>query len=213
MSTTEGGVLRTLKVKGSWGIPRIDQAASLSFDGTTLVLAPTELSTTSSFKIVDASTLRVKKTVTLRGNFAFDALSPKAALMYLVQYQGNVGRYVVRAVNLTSGKLVQGRIADKSQKSWVMQGLPVTRVSSADGRFVYTLYANPGGYPFVHVLDTMTKTAHCVGIPWRGGDDRPWSMRLALRDDGKLAVNFGDTGEQYIAIDLSSWKIDYLSKK
>src|SRR4051812_42807964 len=42
MSTTEGSVLRTLKVTGHWGIPRIDQGASLSFDGKTLVLAPTE---------------------------------------------------------------------------------------------------------------------------------------------------------------------------
>src|SRR5689334_41570 len=43
LSTTEGTVLRTLNVKGRWGIPRIDQGASLSFDGKTLVLAPTAI--------------------------------------------------------------------------------------------------------------------------------------------------------------------------
>ena len=48
-----------------------------------------------------------------------------------------------------------GRIADKTQKGWVMQGWPTARATTADGRWVYTLYSNPGGYPFVHALDTV----------------------------------------------------------
>src|SRR3954471_8462255 len=42
LSTTGGGVVKSVQIKGKWGIPRIDQAASLSFDRKTLVLAPTE---------------------------------------------------------------------------------------------------------------------------------------------------------------------------
>jgi hypothetical protein len=35
-------------------------------------------------------------------------------------------------------------------------------------------------------------------------------MRLALRDDGRLGVNW-QSGAPYVAIDLGNWKIDYLS--
>jgi hypothetical protein len=132
-------------------------------------------------------------------------------MLYLVNYPGqDTSRYVVKAVNLRTGKLLPGRIADKTQNSWIMQGLPVTRISSADGRWVYTLYANPGGYAFVHALDTVGRSAHCVGIPWKGDANKQWDMRLALRSDGKLGVNWQDTGAPYIAIDLTTWKIDYL---
>jgi hypothetical protein len=211
-SIKDNSVLRTLKLNGKWGIPKIDQGTSLSFDGKTLVLAPTQLSVaSSSFKVLDTATLRVKKTVSLRGNYAFDALSPRAGMLYLVKYSGqDTSRYVVKAVNLQKNKLLPGLIADKTQRSWVMQGLPVTRISGADGRWVYTLYANPGGYAFVHALDTVGRSAHCVGIPWKGSTDRHWAMRLALRSDRKLGVNWQDTGAPYVAIDLNTWAIDYL---
>jgi hypothetical protein len=205
-------MLRSLSVPGTWGIPRIDAGASISFDGKTLVLAPTQLSAyASSFKIVDTSSMRVRRTVRLRGNYAFDALSPNAGTLFLVKYSGqDTSRYVVKALNLRTGKLLPGRIADKTQDSWVMHGMPVTRISSATGRWVYTLYANPGGYGFVHVLDTVRRTAHCVGIPWKGDSNKQWEMRLALRNDGKLGVNW-QNGDAYVAIDLNDWKVSSLS--
>jgi hypothetical protein len=211
LSTKDGSVLRSLKLRGMWGIPRIDTGGSISFDGKTLVLAPTTLSSTASpFKLVDTAALRVKKTVTLRGSHAFDALSPNASTLFVLNYTGqDTSRYVVRAASLRTGKLLPGRIADKTQKSWIMQGFPVTRISSATGRWVYTLYANPSGYAFVHALDTVGRSAHCVGIPWKGDPNKQWEMRLALRADGKLGVEW-QSGAPYVAIDVSTWKIDYL---
>jgi hypothetical protein len=212
LSTKDNSILRTLKVSGQWGIPRIDATAAISFDGKTLVLAPTQLSAAaSSFKLVDTATLRVKKTVTLRGNYAFDALSPTAGTLFLVKYPGgDTSHYVVKALNLATGTLLPGRVADKTQNGWVMQGFPVTRISSSDGRWVYTLYANPGGYGFVHALDTVKRSAHCVGIPWKGSSDRQWAMRLSLRSDGMLGVDWQDTGRPYVAIDVSTWKVSTL---
>src|SRR5579862_7396280 len=61
-----------------------------------------------------------------------------------------------------------------------MQGSPVTRTTSADGRWVYTLYTNQGGYPFVHALDTVLGVAHCVGLPMRN--------QTAI-DDAKLVLH------------------------
>ena len=72
----------------------------------------------------------------------------------------------MRAYDLATHTLLPGRIADKTQKSWVMQGWAVSRATTADGRWDYTLYANPGGYPFIHALDTVRGVAHCIGLPW-----------------------------------------------
>ena len=36
-----------------------------------------------------------------------------------------------------------------------MQGWAVAASATANGRWAYTLYANPGGFPFVHALDTV----------------------------------------------------------
>jgi MYXO-CTERM domain-containing protein len=35
---------------------------------------------------------------------------------------------------------------------------------SADGRWAYTLYANPEGEPFIHALDTERRTAACIDL-------------------------------------------------
>lgn len=205
------GTTRSLLLKGSWGIARIDSAASISHDGRTLVLAPTVIRAPTTFTIVDTATLSVRKRITVPGRHTFDALSPDGGLLYTVQYTNtrDIGRYVVRAVNVATGRLLPGRIADKTQNSWIMQGLAVTRVTSDDGRMAYTLYANPGGYPFVHALDTVARTAHCVGVPWRGDQNAPWGMKLALRPDGRLGVTL-QSGAPFVAIDVGTWKIDYL---
>jgi hypothetical protein len=70
-----------------------------------------------------------------------------------------------------------------------MHGYPVTRAASTDARWVYTLYQQPGGYPFVHALDAVTRTAVCIGLPWRGNQDLLPISRLRLDEQaGKLTV-------------------------
>ena len=48
-----------------------------------------------------------------------------------------------------------------------MTGYPVSRATAPDGRFVYTLYQQNDNYPFVHALDTVHRTAVCIGLPWK----------------------------------------------
>jgi hypothetical protein len=124
--------------------------------------------------------------------------------LYLVQYlHGQLDHYVVRAYDLHGDRLLPGRIADRTQRSWVMQGSPVTRTTSVDGRWVYTLYQNPGGYPFVHALDTVRGSAHCVGLPLT--DQRAiGALRLHL-DGAKLVVD-ARRGALY-AIDTATWRL------
>jgi hypothetical protein len=216
IETHDGTVRNWITVPGSWGVPVVTYTGSgaegLSVDGKTLVLGDVAQSyprITSMFLVVNAKTLQIRQTIELRGDFAYDALSPDATRLYLIQHvdQANAQRYVVRGYDLVAGRLLPGRIADRTQKSWVMQGSPVSRARSADGRWVYTLYQNPGGYPFVHALDTVRGVAHCIGLPWMGSQNAVYNMRLSLRsDDSTLAVHWL-SGRPWLAVETETWKI------
>ena len=102
-----------------------------------------------------------------------------------------------------------------------MDGYPLTRVTSADGRWVYTLYQNGGvgGYPFVHALDTVRGVAHCIGVPLtqpeRHRQPRPLARRrrqdarraleerpsLARREHGDVADRLRAPGRLPVALD------------
>ena len=111
-----------------------------------------------------------------------------------------------RAYDLRSGTLLPGRVADKAQKSWVMQGWAVARTTTADGRWAYTLYMNPGGYPFVHALDTVRGVAHCVGLPWTAANqDAVSEFTLAVRG-GRLLVRWSD-GRTWRTVDRRTWRV------
>jgi len=164
----------------------------LSRDGRLLVLAgwnppkvKGQLRTTSRFLLVSTRSLKVWRRVTLPGDFSYDALSPGGGTLYLIEHTSskNVTTYRVRAYDIASRRLVSRVIADRRQSSWVMHGSPITRASSADGRWVYTLYQQPGGYPFVHALNAAARTAICIGIPWKGVQNILPMVRLRL-DEG-----------------------------
>jgi hypothetical protein len=187
ISTSTGVVQYSLPLLGAWGIPYVvyTRPEGQSADGRTLVLAQASMTYPrphSSFLVLDARSFRVRHGITLQGEYEYDGLSPDGKRLYLIQRAdtSNVSRYVVRAYDLTSLRLLPGRIADRTQRSWVMEGYPVDRVATADGRWVYTLYANPGGFPFVHALDTVRGVAHCTGLPWHGSDTAPYNLRLDL---------------------------------
>jgi hypothetical protein len=63
---------------------------------------------------------------------------------------------------------------------------------------VYTLYQNPGGYPFVHALDTVAGVAHCVGLPLT--NDKLYDLTLAVHGSRV------DVGGRY-EIDTTTWRL------
>ena len=198
-------------IAGAYGIPTLTQdglPGGLSRDGSLLVLQSMGLADVSRFALVRTSDLGLVRTIRLRGTFGFDALSPDRSRLYLIEHTSaqDVQHYVVRAYDLRRGRLLPGRIADKTQKGWVMQGWAVSRATTGNGRWAYTLYANPGGYPFVHALDTVRGVAHCIGLPWMHADQTPvWSFRLAVRG-GSLLVQRRD-GSVWRRVDRRSWKV------
>ena len=219
--TKSGLIVRSATVAGGYGIPAIDFSGTkggLSANGSILVLGdttvrngPYPLKKQSSFAVFSTKPLGLQARVTLKGDFSFDALSPDGSKLYLIQHKGgpNLNRYVVRSYDLVGQRLRPGLIADRTQKGWVMQGSPVTRATSAGGRWVYTLYMNPGGYPFVHALDTVHGVAHCIGIPWHGQQDSLWKMRLSLGDGGRTLRLDRQSGRTYVAITTGRWRISH----
>jgi hypothetical protein len=195
-----GRVLQFNVLAGAWGVPMVANdgtTGGLSRDGGLLVLADanparnTPLRATSQFLLVNPKTFAVWRRIALRGDFAFDALSPGGGTLYLIEHVSgaDLTRYRVRAYDIASRRLLPRVIADRRQASWVMQGYPVTRTTSTDGHWVYTLYQQADGFPFVHALDAVNRTAVCVGIPWRGNRQALPGAHLQLDGRaGKLTI-------------------------
>lgn len=131
--------------------------------------------------------------LSLPGSFSFDAISPDGSTVYLIEHLSRYygGPYQVRALEVKSGKLLPKPIVDPAEPMERMEGIPVSRVTSRDGRWAYTLYSanEKGEYekahePFIHALDTMAGRAVCVDLPQLEGYDRFW-LRLRLDRAGR----------------------------
>jgi len=212
VSTRDGAELNQLGLVGTWGLPSTAAGADgLSRDGRTLVLADTSAGQTSPslFMVVDPRKMRIRTPITLHGWYSFDALSPDGRRLYFIQYtrgasSGDLSHYVVRAFDTRTSRMLPGRVADRTQKSWIMQGYPVTRTTSADGRWVYTLYQNSGGYPFIHALDTVRGVAHCVGLPMTN-QNGIYNLVLALH--GRTLSVHWRSGRRFLNVDTSTWRV------
>ena len=190
-----GRVDASTVLRGRFTIPAVAYdftAAGLSADGSTLVLIRPRVAfpqRQTTLALVDAVRLRLERVVRLEGDFSFDAVSPRGLLVYLVHYVSprDPNRYEVRAYDVRRARLLPRPIVDPS--GWTgatMRGRPLSRASTPDGRFAYTLYDGGGGTPFVHALDTTRLRARCIDLAPLAGRDL---SRLRLRlDGGRLLV-------------------------
>jgi hypothetical protein len=169
-----GPVLRTLDLRGRYSVPAVAYDGSpsgLSADGRTLVLInprkrwPRKHTT---FAVVDARRMELRRHIRLRGDFSFDAISPDGRLVYLIEYlsPNDVTAYAVRAYDMRARRLFQEPVVDPSEPDEDMSGVPLSRVSDAEGRWAYTLYSGHK-HPFVHALDTERRTAVCIDLDLR----------------------------------------------
>jgi hypothetical protein len=132
----------------------------------------------------------------LRGAYGFDAISPDGARIYLIHNffdRRRRGHYEVRALDTASGHLQPRPIVDPEEPDERMQGSPVSRVSSPDGRWAYTLYTG-SEETFVHALDTVRGRAVCVDLPQLEDLREPFQLRLGLDEAGEeILVSSRDT--------------------
>jgi hypothetical protein len=188
-----GEPLGSRVLRGEFRVPVVAQdgtAGGLTIDGETLVLIGPRGAAKTILAVLDAPTLKVRRKLTLRGIYAFDALSPDGAWLYLIHHttRSDPLAYEVVSLDLRTGRLDARPIVDPRAPDEKMNGHPVTRATSADGRWAYTLYKGRH-HPFVHALDTVRRDARCIDLDWLDGRKDLWQLRFALRDEGrKLAV-------------------------
>lgn len=207
-----GSVLRWNWLPGSLGIPLVANdgtAGGLSRDGRHLVLASYAGSGVTQFSVLSTKTFVAVGNVTLRGTWSFDALSPDARTLYLIQYflRPTSQRYLVRVYDLARDRLY-GRAVTARTERGTMTGWPVTRATSADGVWAYTLYVKGTGSAFVHALDTVHRRAVCVDLPWKDVTAWVYDARLWLsRDGAELHLRQRGIDGRTAVIDTRNWKV------
>jgi hypothetical protein len=211
-------VLRSARLAGVWGIPTVTwngDTAGVSADGRTLVLASAvgtaQLRKTTRFPVLDAQTLRLRKIVTLRGHYSFDALSPNGRMLYLIHNvsRTDLGRYTVVAYDLPFDRLTRRIVDDRRRSEWSMTGSPIARATAPDGGWAYTFYmGGEGKLPFVHALDTRHAKAVCIDIPWRGRREDLWKIRMTLRG-GDLVVKLAR--KPIFVVDTKTYRVSRAS--
>jgi hypothetical protein len=191
---SDGRLLRSTTLTGTYGVPLVaydGTAGGLTHDGKLLVLETNGQGERSTrFTVLATNNLRVQQSFALDGLWAYDALSPGGRTLYLVQTLSPLGtfRYLVRAYDLWQHRLVAGAIADKSEPG-SMAGYPLSRVTSANGTWAYTLYQRTTGKPFIHALNTRGRAAVCIDLAMNADPNAFGSVRLTLSpDESRLVV-------------------------
>ena len=204
----DGRVLKFMSLKGAWGIPVVafdGTTDGLMADGRTLLLGepPTGpgLRRDSTFALVDIKKMRMVRKLRLPGHHVFDALSPDGRYLYFIQYVSaeDFNQYRVRAYDLRAGHLLTKPVVDKRESATAMQGAPISRVTSRDRSWAYTLYGG-GHETFIHALDTLNAAAVCIDLPWKTQPKRLFDFRIRRAGDGRLIVR-GPRGRTLAVVD------------
>ncbi len=213
---SDGRLLASARIAGAFGIPAVTSAGAaggLSPDGRLLVLVQPPrydgLRRQSRFVVLSTVKLSRVSTVTLPGEFGFDAISPDRRILYVIQHVSSqdLVRYVVRAYDLRAKRLLPQAIVDKREPDETMRGYPVARATSPGGTWVYTLYTKQPGssLTFVHALNAAGRSAFCVDLPaWTGGEDI-WNARLRLV--GKKLSVVTASGKVFAGIDTRTLRV------
>jgi hypothetical protein len=210
-----GRVVNYLNIKGSWGIPAVSYdgaTGGLTHDGAKLVLGQVRtaqgLLKQSSFTLIGTKQLRKLRTVRLAGDLAFDALSPDGRYLYLVEHLSarDLASYRVRAYDFRTNKLLADPVIDRREWETTMQGLPMTRLLSRDGAWVYTLYGG-GKHPFIHALDTRHVEAVCIDLPKSWNRIDLSGLRMRWTQDGRIGVRYVSGGRALATVDAEKLRV------
>jgi DNA-binding beta-propeller fold protein YncE len=207
-----GRILASRVLRGTFTIPAVaydGSPAGLSADARTLMLIQPRASfprAQTALMVVDTQRLRTLQVVRLHGDFSFDAISPRGSLVYLIEYMSTTDptRYRVRAYDLAAGRLLAQPVVDPREPGEKMGGSPLTRATSPNGRWAYTLYDRAGKTPFVHALDTSTRSARCIDLDALTGTNH---SRMRLHVDAAAHTLTVTSGRRpLVVIDTRSFR-------
>jgi hypothetical protein len=212
----DGAVTGRVVLLGRFGVPLVaydSTAGGVSGDARTLVLIRPRTSfprrdTTLAVMSLKPN-LRLRRIVRLPGDFSYDALSPDGRSLYLINYlsANDPTKYRVRVFDLARNRLDPKPVVDPREPPDEMNGLPVTRTSSPDGRWAYTLYDGAGKHPFIHALDTRERRAFCIdldGAAFTGAD--PYALRLVLAAAGRR-LDIRDRTALVASVDAKTFRV------
>lgn len=195
-----GEVSRTSTHDGRYVVPAVaidGSGSGLSADGGTLVLIRPRMrfpQQSTKLAVFDTNRLRRPELLTLKGDFSFDAISPDGSTLYFIEYLSrDPTDYAVRSYDLATGQLDPAPIVDADEPDEAMAGYPLTRESSPDGRWAYTLYDSPG-HPFIHALDTQEATAQCIDLPETLSTRELYNAHLIVDESGSSLTVEGRSG-------------------
>jgi hypothetical protein len=138
-----------------------------------------------------------------KGNWDFDALRGN----HLVLIQLRSGGYQVRLVDLARRSARTTKLLKDPHESGTIWGQAWSRLSSPDGRYVFTLYLASNGAAMVHELDLATAKARCIDLPGTGdyGSGTSWGMVLA--PDGRTLWLASPGYGRVVGIDIRTCRI------
>ncbi len=209
-----GQVLSWRSLQGTLTIPAVaydGSAGGLSADGATLVLIEPRTSfprAATKLLVLRSDGLKPRRIVKLQGDFSFDAVSPNGSWLYFIHYISpqDPTRYLVQAYDVQRGRLLAKPITDPHEPGDKMRGNPLSRTMSTDGRRAYTLYDGAGATPFVHALDTVARSAHCIDLDGIAAGNNLWRLRLGIDRDGKRLV-VRDRAAPLLTVDLRTFRV------
>jgi hypothetical protein len=146
------------------------------------------------------------RTITLpsaRGSWEFDAL--RGNHLFLIQLLP-IGGYEVRLYHLDTGRLDKQPLKDPHDSGRIW-GSPFSRLSSPDGRYLFTLYLGSNGGAMIHELDLKAATARCIDLPGTGDYGSATSWALVLSKDERMLRAVSPGYGRVVAIDVDSRKV------
>jgi murein peptide amidase A len=213
---SDGAVDRWWYLRGSYVIPAVaydGSAGGLSADGRTLALV--NFSRTYPPPLTKVALLNTEvylrhprrpgqhrpqhaiRYLNLRGQFAFQAISPNGSKLYLRHYRtrdrGSAHDRRSDDFDLWVLDTGNGGIAPRpltmSNSERQLAGLPISGATSPDGRWAYALYDGDMRRPFLLALDTATGRVLRVDLPGLERLHNPYLLKLRLDSAGRhLAV-------------------------
>ena len=129
----------------------------------------------TDIQVVDlgATNANLEQSFRLDGNFDVDALGPGGASLYLIEHVPAVNpeHYLIRLLNLQTGRLQDGALRDKLAQDDLMTGLAWSSLGTPDGNYLLTLYLDTVRHvAFIHTLDLVNQFPVCIDLPSGSGD-------------------------------------------
>ena len=209
--------LRTGQKSQAVAAPGNLQPSAVSADGRLLALSdfgqlgpkgvPSPKSTTR-LAVAERGSSVDPQILAVRGNMQPEAFSSDGRYIFVLDYvpADAPDHYEVRAIDRTTGKVLNVGARIKEADTEQMQGIPRTSVYSADRKMLFTLYsqydAAHAGHAFIHALylgremltsPTDAGWSFCIDLP-HTGDFGTGQPAMTLAADGRSLVVVSNSG-------------------